>query len=52
MSRIEEDRDAARRTEQLAAQKKADEAKKLQGQATNNAFSKLVQASKEQGARK
>jgi hypothetical protein len=52
VSRVEDDRDAARLAERIAAQKRAEESKKKESQAADSAFSRLVggqQAEKKKG---
>jgi hypothetical protein len=42
VSRVEDDRDAARLAERIAQQKRAEETRKKEGQAADSAFSRLV----------
>jgi hypothetical protein len=46
VSRVEDDRDAARLAERIAQQKRAEETKKKESQAADSAFSRLVQGQK------
>jgi hypothetical protein len=54
VSRVEDDRDAARLAERIAQQKRAEETRKKEGQAADSAFSRLVggqKAEKQKGER-